>query len=142
MTNVEPAEQPATVAAPPRTAQRIDEQKEYEMAKTGAVVVGAIPKTLAGLLDEFFRLHSDEKLAGKTKDRYRDYATYLSPDLLAMPISDITPLHLNRERSRLLTCGGHSRARKTFPSQPRPMSAKTVRNTAGLVSSPFSQAIR
>ena len=123
-------------------ARRVDEQKKYEMGKTGAVVVGAVPKTLAGLLDEFFRAHADEKLAGKTRERYRDYATYLSPDLLAMPIGDIKPLHLNREWSRLLKCGGHTRATRTFPSQPRAMSAKTVRNMAGLVSSAFSRAIR
>jgi integrase len=123
-------------------ARRIDEQKKYEMARTGAVVVGAIPKTLAGLLDEFFRQHAEEKLASKTIERYRDYATYLSPDLLAMPITDVTPLHLNREWNRLLKCGGHTRATKTCPSQPRPMGAKTVRNTAGLVSSAFSRAIR
>lgn len=96
-------------------ARRVDEQKKYEMAKTGAVVVGGVPKTLAGLLDEFFRLHADEKLAGKTKERYRDYATYLSPALLAMPIGDIKPLHLNREWSRLMKCGGHTRASKTRP---------------------------
>jgi integrase len=123
-------------------ARRIDEQKKSEMARTGAVVFGAIPKTLAGLLDEFFRQHASEKLAGKTIERYRDYATYLSPDLLAMAIGEITPLHLNREWTRLLKCGGHTRATKTCPSQPRPMGAKTVRNTAGLVSSAFSRAIR
>src|SRR5580698_886007 len=71
-------------------ARRIDEQKKYEMAKTGAVVVGAVPKTLAELLDEFFRQHASEKLAGKTIERYRDYAAYLCPALLAMPITDIT----------------------------------------------------
>jgi integrase len=112
------------------------------MTKPGAGVAGAVPKTLAELLDEFFRVHASEKLAGKTTERYRDYAKYLSADLLAMPISDITPLHLNREWTRLLKSGGHTRATKTRPSQPRAMSAKTVRNMAGLVSSAFSRAIR
>jgi hypothetical protein len=105
-------------------ARRVDEQKKYEMARTGSVVVGAIPKTLVGLLEEFFRSHADEKLASKTVERYRDYVRYLSPELLAMPISEITPLHLNREWTRLLKCGGHTRATKARPSQPRPMSAK------------------
>lgn len=112
------------------------------MAKAGAGVVSAVPKTLVELLDEFFRAHACEKLACKTTERYRDYAKYLLPDLLAMPISDITLLHLNREWTRLLKCGGHTPATKTRPSQRRPMSAKTVRNTAGLVSSAFSRAIR
>jgi len=123
-------------------ARRIDEQKKYEMAKSGAGVTGEVPKTLAGLLDEFFRQHADEKLAGKTVQRYRELVSYLSPDLLEMPIVDITPLHLNREWTRLLKCGGHTRAGKGRPSKPRPMSAKTVRNTAGVVSSAFGRAIR
>jgi integrase len=105
-------------------------------------VVSAVPKTLAELLDEFFRLHASQKLAGKTIERYQDFAKYLSPELLAMPLSDITALHLNREWTRLLKSGGRTRATKTRPSQPRPMSAKTVRNIAGLVSSAFSRAIR
>jgi integrase len=122
--------------------RRIDEQKKREMAKAGGGVVGVVPKTLAELLDEFFRVHASEKLARKTTERYRDYSKYLSQDLLAMPISDVTPLHLNREWNRLLKCGGHTRATKTRPSQSRPIGAKTVRNIAGLVSSAFSRAIR
>lgn len=55
-----------------------------------------------------------------------------------MALSEITPLHLNREWKRLLASGGHTRRDKT----PRPMSAKTVRNIAGVVSSAFGRAIR
>jgi integrase len=122
--------------------RRIDEQKKFEMARTGAVVVGEVPKTLAELLEEFFIQHANEKLAAKTTERYKQHASYLSSDLLAMPISDITPLHLNREWTRLLKSGGHTRASKKRQSQPRPMSAKTVRGVAGVVSSAFSRAIR
>src|ERR1017187_5878213 len=53
-------------------SRRIDEQKKLEMAKAG--VVGAVPKTLAELLNEFFRVHPSEKLAGKTIERYQDFA--------------------------------------------------------------------
>ena len=122
--------------------RRVSEQKKFEMAQIGSVVVGAIPTTLAGLLDEFFRQHADEKLAGKTTERYKEHVTYLSKELLAMPIDAVTPLHLNREWTRLLKCGGHTRAGKDRPSQPRPMSPKTVRSVAGVVSSAFSRAIR
>lgn len=90
------------------------------------------------LLDEFFRLHVDEKLAPKTIERYHDQVAYLDADLMKMPIGEITPLHLGREWDRLLKCGGHTRKDKT----PRPMSAKTVRNIAGVVSSAFARAIR
>jgi hypothetical protein len=55
-----------------------------------------------------------------------------------MTLGEITPLHLNREWNRLLKSGGHHRRTKA----PRALSARTVRNIAGLVSSPFSRAIK
>jgi integrase len=129
-------------AAEAEATRRIDELKKRDMAKSGGGVTGDVPKTLAGLLDEFFRQHADAKLAGKTVQRYRELVSYLSADLLAMPMGDVAPLHLNREWTRLLKEGGHTRAGQDRPSKPRPMSAKTVRNTAGVVSSAFSRAIR
>ena len=63
---------------------------------------------------------------------------YLSPELLAMNMAEITPLHLSREWARLVKCGGHSRKTKA----PRAMKPKTVRNIAGLVSSAFARAIK
>src|SRR6202043_110564 len=60
------------------------------------------------------------------------------PDLLNMTLDTITPLHLSREWKRLLERGGHHRCTK----QLRSLSAKTVRNIAGVVSSAFARAIR
>jgi integrase len=119
-------------------ARRIEEQQKRELAKVGASVAAELPKTLSMLLDEFFRQHVDERLAPKTVERYHEQAAYLDPALLAMPFVEITPLHLNREWGRLLRCGGHMRKTKT----PLPMSAKTVRNIAGVVSSAFARAIK
>jgi integrase len=65
-------------------------------------------------------------------------ATYLAPELLAMPLPSITPLHLTREWNRLLISGGHTRKTKT----PRPLKAKSVRSIAGVVSSAFACGIR
>lgn len=50
----------------------------------------------------------------------------------------LTLAALNREWNRLLKCGGHTRKSKA----PRPMSAKTVRNIAGVVSSAFARAVK
>jgi integrase len=119
-------------------SRRVEEQQKQEMAKAGASVTAAIPKTLSMLLREFFTQHVDEKLAPKTIERYHEQAAYLDPELLKMHIGDITPLHLGREWNRLLKSGGHTRRHKT----PRPMTAKTVRNIAGVVSSAFARAIR
>jgi integrase len=118
--------------------RRIEEQQKREMLKAGAGVVAQAPRTLGTLLLEFFRQHADGHLAPKTVERYHDQAAYLDPELLAMPIADITPLHLHREWNRLLKSGGRQRKTK----EPRPLSAKTVRNIAGIVSSAFSRAIR
>ena len=78
------------------------------------------------------------KLAPKTVERYHEQAAYLDPELLNMSIDEITPLHLEREWNRLLKSGGHHRQTK----EPRPLSAKTVRNVAGVVSSAFAKAIK
>jgi len=117
--------------------RRSEELQKYELAKAGSGVAAAPPQTLAMLLDEFIRQHAEKKLAPKTIERYRELAAYLDPALLAMPLGEITPLHLSREWNRLLESGGHRRDKT-----PRPMSAKTVRNIAGAVSSAYGRAIR
>jgi integrase len=120
-------------------ARRVDEQKKHELEKAGHVlVVEDLPKTLSMLLKEFLEQHAEENLAPKTIERYRECAAYIAPELSEMPLKDITPLHLNREWKRLLSSGGHSRKSK----EPRPISAKTVRNIAGVVSSAFGRAVK
>ncbi|MCX6631985.1 MAG: site-specific integrase [Candidatus Solibacter sp.] len=101
-------------------------------------VAAALPTSLAGLLAEFMKQYAQETLAAKTVERYHEMIPYLSPELPAMDMSAITPLHLTREWARLLKEGGHARKTKT----PRPMAPKTVRNIAGLVSSAYLRAIK
>jgi integrase len=118
--------------------RRTEELQKQELAKAGVSVAAPLPKTLSMLLEEFLRQHVDEKLAPKTIERYHEQGAYLDRELLTMPIAEITSLHLTREWNRLLKRGGHHRRTK----QPRPLSAKTVRNIAGVVSSAFGRAIR
>lgn len=118
--------------------RRTEEQQKFELAKAGSGVAATPPKTLAMLFVEFFQQHVDKKLAPKTIERYHEQSKCLHPELLAMPIKDITALHLNREWNRLLQSGGRTRKDKT----PRPLSAKTVRNIAGVVSSAFQRAVK
>jgi integrase len=128
--------QEATAA---EAVRRTEELKKHEMAKAGAAgVAAAMPTTLAMLLAEFMKQYAQENLAPKTCERYQEMIVYLAPELLAMDMAAITPLHLSREWTRLLKCGGHTRKTKT----PRPMSPKTVRNIAGLVSSAYLRAIK
>lgn len=78
-------------------ARQIEEQQKRALAKIGASVSSApIPKTFSMLLDEFFAQHVGKKLAPKTRERYYEQTACLSPELLAMPLTDITPLHLSR----------------------------------------------
>ncbi len=63
-------------------------------------------------------------------------ADYLDSDLMNMELPKIRPLHLSREWNRLLASGG--RGRKAG----KPLSRKTVRNIAGLVSSAYTRGIR
>jgi len=114
------------------------ELHKIELAKAGSGVAAPVPTTLEMLLQEFFRQHVQEKLAPKTAERYQQQAAYLSPELLAMPLAEMTPLHLSREWDRLLKCGGHHRRTKVA----RPLSAKSVRHIAGLLSSAFARAVR
>jgi integrase len=117
--------------------RRVEEQQRKELAKRGNDIAH-VPKTLAMLLNEFFVQHVNQKLAPKTTERYHEQAKYLHPDLLEMPLTEIMPLHLSREWKRLLECGGHHRRTK----EPRPLSAKTVQNVAGVLSSAFKRAIK
>jgi len=115
-----------------------DELQKIEAAKASVGVAAPVPKTLATLLEEFFAQHATERLAPKTIERYHQLAAYLAPELLAMPVAEITPLYLAREWGRLLKSGGHHR--RTMEA--RLLSAKTVRHVAGLLSSAFARAIR
>lgn len=116
-------------------ARRIEVQREYEAAARGLPL--QIPRTLDMLLKEFFTQHGDRNLEQKTMKRYRELASYLAPELLALSIADLQPLYLTKEWNRLKDSGGHHRKTK----EARPLSAKTVRNTAGVVASAFNWAM-
>jgi integrase len=116
--------------------RRISIKREHELGKMQNVA--PVPKTLGALLEEFFREHGEKRLALKTLERYREQASYLSPALLAISLADVVPMHLSREWNRLLQSGGRNRKTKVA----RPLSTKTVRNIAGVVSSAFTRGIR
>jgi integrase len=114
------------------SGRRVEEQHKRELGTTKAA-----PTTLSELLEEFLTQHVAKKLSPKTLDGYRECVAHLDPVLLATPINEISSLMLSREWTRLLESGGRTRRNKT----PRPMSAKRVRNVAGVVSSAYSKAI-
>jgi len=115
--------------------RRLEAQAQWEAEQRG--VTEEIPKTLRELIAEFFTEHAERELGAKTVDRYRDHAAILSPALLDTLLPDLTALHMTREWARLSREGGHYRRTKAA----RPLSAKTVRNVAGFVSSVFAKAM-
>jgi integrase len=127
---------PTKKAAQDAEAQRrIEVQREYAESLREAP---APPMALSALIDEYCREHAERNLAPKTVERYRQMASYLAPELLATPISDVTSRLLTREWNRLRETGGHHRHTKA----PRPLSSKTVRNIAGVVSSAFVRGVK
>ena len=120
--------------------RRIDERLKAEARARGGSVTAPVPKLLSQLLDEFLRKHCDRNLGLKTVDRYRDHAADLSAAFKGMPImppDEITSLHCTREWNRLRDSGGHHRKTK----EARPLSAKSVQNIRGFVSSAYAWAI-
>jgi integrase len=124
-----------------KAAQDAESQRRLDVRREHATVqqeAAPRPLTLKNLIDEFLKEHATRNLAPKTVERYGDTVAYLSPALLSMPISQITPLVLTREWNRLRESGGHHR----YTKQPRPLSAKTVRNISGFVSSAFACGVK
>jgi integrase len=120
-------------------ARRAEEQKKYELSNSGAAVAGELPKILGQLLEEFFtQREKNKKLEAKTLEGYRDDAARLAPELLRMELDKIKPLHFTREWTRLQESGG----RKRGTGEVKPLSGKTVRNVAGMVSSAYAWGVR
>jgi len=61
--------------------------------------------TLGAAIEKFFA-DRGETMSPKTLDRYRELADYLSPNLKAMPISNVRAMDLHEEWRRLLASGG------------------------------------
>jgi integrase len=81
---------------------------------------------------------ASENSSPKTAERYHEKAAHIDAGLLALTLTEITPLHFNREWKRLLASGGRHRRTK----MPQPLSRKTVRNIAGVLSSAFVRGIK
>ena len=76
-----------------------------------------MPTTLAMLLAEFMKQHAEENLAPKTVERYHEMAAYLSPELLAMNMTEITPLHLQPRVGAVAEVAAATPARPRRPAR-------------------------
>ena len=110
-----------------------------ETKKHGLAHPSDPPPTLDVLLENFFALHcaGADPLSPKTTARYREQKPYLAQALLETAPEEITRARWSEEWARLLAAGGHTRGLQT----PRPLSRKSVRNIAGMVSSAYSWGI-
>jgi integrase len=108
-------------------AKRLELDRAVKIAATG---------TLHRCIEQFFSDRGPE-LSPKTLDRYKELIGYLHVDLLALPVGDVTAMALHMEWKRLRESGGHHRRTRAA----RPLSAKTVRNIASVVSAACSWAV-
>lgn len=107
------------------------------IARTQQAQADAPPAfTLARLLEDWLTEHAERNLAAKTVERYKEMRAYLSTALLDRPVTEITALDCEREWHRLQDSGGIGRRAG------KPLSAKTVRNIAGMVCAAMSKAVK
>jgi integrase len=107
-----------------------------ELEEQAALTAGE-PRTLRQVVLNFLA-DAERRLGKKTVERYRQMLPYFHAGLMETPVSEITTLLLEREYWRLRESGG--RRRRT--GEARPLSAKTVRGMAGLISAALNDAVR
>jgi integrase len=107
--------------------KRLEIERAVKVKSTG---------TLGHAINKFFEDRGAD-LSPKTLARYRELAAYLHVDLLGLPVADVKAMTLHEEWRRLKDSGGHHRKTKAL----RPLSAKTVRNIASVVSAALSWAV-
>ena len=116
-----------------------DEALQRLLAERNAgALVKPDPRTFASFLADWFSQHAERQCSPKTIERYRQLAEYVLPHLGHLPLSEITPLIVERLLNHLKDAGG--RHRKT--GEARSLSARTVRHIAGLLSVAFRTAVR
>jgi integrase len=117
--------------------RRLEEAKRARMEDRG--VTGRPPKRLDELLEEYFQHATGTELYKKTAERYRDLATYVTPEITALPFDEVTGFLLTREWKRLKDAGGK---RKTKDGQQKPLARKTVSGISAMISSAYTWAMR
>ena len=111
--------------------ERLAERKQ-------APIVKPDPSTLAAWCERWFAEFAPRRCSPKTLERYRELAAYALPHLGHVPLGDLSALMIEPVLFRLKESGGWNRKAK----QARPLSAKTVRHIAGVLSVILKAAIK
>jgi len=119
-----------------REAAAAMRERIRQLEEQAALTAGE-PRTLRHVVLNFIA-DAERRLGRKTVERYRYMVPYFDATLMETPVSGITTLMLEREYWRLRESGG----RRRKGSEPRPLSAKTVRGMAGLISAALNDAVR
>lgn len=116
--------------------RRLEVIEEFKLAQKIASRPKVAQLTLRELLNQFLTRHCiPENVTPTTKEGYAKWLPYLSAELLDSPLEELTTLHFYDEWRRMLRSGGHTRGGTS-----KPLSAKTVRNIAGFVSSAYARS--
>ena len=112
--------------------------------KNDGLLVKPTPETFGTFMQEWFKEHAEQRCEKKTVERYRQLVRYVLPHLEGVPLRELSALTLERVYNQLRKAGGKRKRRLKAgeKSEPAPLSAKTVRNIAGLVHIALSSAVR
>ena len=124
------------VEAADRTKVKIAEQRAAAARKDEPAPPE--PLTLAQFMPRWFEQHAALHCEPKTLERFHELAAYFLPALGPIPLARLGPMVIETEMNRLHAAGG--RAKKTGAS--KPLSPKTVRAIAGVLSSALNAARR
>ncbi|HEY3440347.1 MAG TPA: tyrosine-type recombinase/integrase [Paludibaculum sp.] len=122
-----------------RTKREADAARAHALAEIEKATPQAKPPcTLGQWIVDWMERHVEPNLAATTVEGYRGKLKYLSVELCATPLSNLTPLQLEREFQRIKAEGGKERR----TGSAKPVSPKTVHNVAGIVRTALEDAVR
>ena len=96
------------------------------------------PTVFAAFMETWFAEHAERNCTLKTCERYRELWAYVTPHAGTTKLQKLTALQLERIFNLLLDAGGRNRKTKA----PRPLSAKTVRDIAGVIRAALNTGVR
>jgi integrase len=122
--------------------KRMKEAEDALRAKVNereaAPIVKPDPSAFSQWVERWFAEYAPRRCSPKTLERYRELAAYALPHLGHVPLADLSALMIEPVLFRLKESGGRDRKAK----KARPLSAKTVRHIAGVLSVILKAAVK
>jgi integrase len=108
-------------------------------AEAGVAPAKRDPRTFAEFFDAWIREHCERNCEASTTEGYIAKGAYAKRHFGEIPIVKVTPLQIQTALNQLRDCGG--KKTEALPAG-KPLSVKTVREIAAVISMTFNAAIR